>query len=49
VRGRQQHVERHHLVAGVGQPVDDLRSDEPGAAGDEYAHGRTLAGVALRP
>lgn len=36
--GGQQRVEHHRLVPGRRQLPYDLRSDEPGSAGDQYAH-----------
>jgi hypothetical protein len=33
-------VESTHLVALSKQPVGEVRADEPGAAGDQNAHGR---------
>ncbi|GGO27166.1 hypothetical protein GCM10011576_51560 [Micromonospora parathelypteridis] len=40
MRLRQQRVQRHHLVPLLDEQVDDLRSDEPGRAGDQYPHSR---------
>ncbi len=38
VRSRKQHVEHPDLVTVVHEGVDDVRSDEAGAAGHEHAH-----------
>ena len=35
---REQRVEQDRLVAVGGEPVRDVGPDEPGAAGDQYAH-----------
>jgi hypothetical protein len=37
-------VERRHVVAAGEQRVDEMGADEPGAAGDEDAHRRSLRG-----
>jgi hypothetical protein len=39
VRGGQQGVQDHGLVAAADQGRDDVRADEPRASGDEYSHG----------
>ncbi len=36
---REQRVEQERLVPLVGEPVRDVGPDEPGTAGDQYAHG----------
>ena len=38
VAGVGELVEDDHLVAGRREAVDEVRADEPGAAGDEHAH-----------
>ena len=40
VDGGQQRVQHPHLVAGVPGGRHDVRADEPGAAGDQDAHGQ---------
>ncbi|GAA4919324.1 hypothetical protein GCM10023237_44810 [Streptomyces coeruleoprunus] len=52
--GGQQGVQDDGLVAPGGQGVDDVRADEPGSSGDEYAHTATLGrrggpGTGARP
>ncbi len=45
VRLREQRVEQDRLVAVGDEPVRDVRPDEPGPAGDQNAHGRTVVRV----
>ena len=40
---REQGVEQHRLVAVGSQQVRDVGPDEPGPAGDQYAHAATVA------
>ena len=35
-------VEHDHTVARAEQPVDGVRSDEPGAPGNDHMHGSTI-------
>ena len=46
---RQQRVEQHRLVAVGRQPVRDVGPDEPGTAGDQYAHAATVTSGPLNP
>ncbi|GHB60788.1 hypothetical protein GCM10010347_33550 [Streptomyces cirratus] len=36
--GRQQGIQDHGVVPAPTQGGDDVRADEPGSSGDEYAH-----------
>ena len=45
VRLREQRVEQDGLVAVGGEPVGDVRPDEPCPAGDQNAHGWTVVRV----
>ena len=40
---REQRVEQERLVPLGDEPVRDMGPDEPGTAGDQYAHSPTLA------
>ena len=42
VRRLQQRIEHDHLMAARDQRLGDVSPDEPGSAGEQYAHDATL-------